>query len=143
MTDLHPLSPATAAAELRRTGVREFLGLDPVTQNDALLAAELTRRDARVFRAGDALVASAPNAQQPRQAFVATTVDDPAPVRALLDFLRTYHRRTSFLALVAVDAAAVAAFTGAGFTLTGTLREHRYAGHAYHDLLMLVKEEAC
>ncbi|MEV4050089.1 hypothetical protein AB0J55_02780 [Amycolatopsis sp. NPDC049688] len=144
MTELKPLSPAEAARGLRRAGdaARGFLGTDPVTQNDALLVRELVRREAQVYAAGGALVGCVPNRAQPRQAYVSSTSAGPEPVRALLGHLATYHRRTSFVALVAADGGA-AAFLGAGFARTGVLPGHRYAGHAFHDVLVLVKEEPC
>jgi hypothetical protein len=143
MTELRALSPAEAVRGLRRAGAaaRGFLGTDPVTQNDALLVRELTRREAQVYAAGGALVGCVPNRAQPRQAYVSSTSAGPEPVRALLGHLTTYQRRTSFVALVAEDGAA--AFLGAGFARTGVLPGHRYAGHAFHDVLVLVKEEPC
>ncbi|WP_206794120.1 hypothetical protein [Amycolatopsis sp. MtRt-6] len=143
MTELRPLSPAEAAQGLRRAGdaARGFLGTDPVTQNDALLVRELTRRGAQVYAAGGAVVGCVPNRAQPRQAYVSSTSAGPEPVRALLGHLTTYQRRTSFVALVPEDGAA--AFLGAGFARTGVLPGHHYAGHEFHDVLVLVKEEPC
>ncbi|KDN21942.1 hypothetical protein [Amycolatopsis rifamycinica] len=143
MTDLRPLSPAEAVRGLRRAGdaARGFLGTDPVTQNDALLVRELTRREAKVYAAGGALVGCVPNRAQPRQVYVSSTSAGPEPVRALLGHLTTYQRRTSFVALVGADGAA--AFLGAGFARGGVLPGHHYAGHAFHDVLVLVKEEPC
>ncbi|MDQ7808699.1 hypothetical protein Q5425_33615 [Amycolatopsis sp. A133] len=146
MTELRPLSPAEAARGLRRAGTaaRGFLGTDPVTQNDALLVRELTRREAQVYAAGGALVGCVPNRAQPRQAYVSSTSAGPEPVRALLEHLAGYQRRTSFVALVSEDGTdGAAAFLGAGFARTGVLPGHRYAGHAFHDVLVLVKEEPC
>ncbi|MET8995646.1 hypothetical protein [Amycolatopsis sp. Hca4] len=143
MTELRPLSPAEAARGLRRAGTaaRGFLGTDPVTQNDALLVRELTRREAQVYAAGGALVGCVPNRVQPRQAYVSSTSAGPEPVRALLRHLTAYQRRTSFVALVPGNGAA--AFLGAGFAHSGVLPGHHYAGHAFHDVLVLVKEESC
>ncbi|MDT0267362.1 hypothetical protein RM844_13810 [Streptomyces sp. DSM 44915] len=139
MTELTALDDAGAAAALRAAGAaaRGFLDLDPVTQNDALLARTLAGVEGRVFRAGDALVGAAPNPRQPRQALVACTSDEPAAVRALVGFLVTYRRTTSGLALVPDGAPAVAAFRGAGFTELGVLRDHGYGSGAYHDVRVL------
>jgi hypothetical protein len=147
MTDLELLDTAAATAGLRAAGVaaRGFLGTDPITQNDALLADELTRLTAQVFRAGDTLVGCTPNLAQPRQAFVASTSDRAEPVRALLAFLGTYRRFTSYVAMVPATAEAHDAFTGCGFTRCGTLREHRYASGGYQDVLVyfVEAEDAC
>jgi hypothetical protein len=133
------LAPAEAAAAVRAIGARGFFDLDPVTQNDALMARELTTRDVQVYRVGDTLLASAVNPVQPRQAYVASTSGDPEPVRALLAFLRAYLRCTSYLALVPAGAAAADAFTGCGFEQVGVLREHRYQTARYHDVYVLAK----
>ena len=45
--------------------------------------------------------------------------------------------------LPADSTGAAAAFLGAGFAHSGVLPGHHYAGHAFHDLLVLVKEEPC
>src|SRR5580700_4570834 len=102
MTELRVLNCAEAAAALsRRPGsARGFLGLDPVTQNESLLAIELARIDAEVYAVGDELIGFAPNPSQPRQMYVASTSARPEPVAALLAFLRTYRRSSSYLALV-------------------------------------------
>lgn len=149
LTGLHMLGPAEAAEALAgavRAGVagaaRGFLGTDPVTQNGALLAAELTRMGATVGQAGDALVGFAHRAGQPRQALVASTSGRPEPVAALLGFLRTYHRSTSYLALVPDGSPAAAAFAGCGFRRAGVLREHRYGAGEYHDVLVYVAKAA-
>lgn len=134
MPDLSPLTPAAAAAALRDQGARGFLDLDPVTQNDELLAAELTRTGARVFRSGTALVGYRPNERQPRQAYLACTTADPGPVGDLMGFLATYQRVTSFVATVPADGAAESAFAGCGFGAVGTLREHTYADGRHRDV---------
>jgi hypothetical protein len=141
---LRMLDPAGAAAALAEAGVvaRGFLGTDPVTQNGALLAAELTRMGATVCQAGDALVGYAHRPGQPRQALVASTSAEPGPVAALLGFLRTYHRSTSCLALVPDGSPAAAAFAGCGFRRAGVLREHRYGAGEYHDVLVYVAKMA-
>ncbi|UED82959.1 hypothetical protein [Streptomyces profundus] len=139
MADLVQLNGPDAAEALRAAGEasRGFLGLDPVVQNDALLTRELARLDGRVFRVGDALVGAAPNPAQPRQALVACTHDDEAAVRSLVEFLVTYRRNTSFLALVPEGSPAVAGFLRAGLTDRGVLRDHRYASGSYHDVRVL------
>lgn len=133
------LDAAEAADELAAVprAARGFLDLDPVTQNTALLAAELTRRQAQVYRAEDGtLLGYAPNPDQPGQAYLASTSSRPEPVATLLEHLRVYRRPTSYLALVPAGAGAAAAFTGCGFTPVGTLREHRYESGRYVDVLV-------
>ncbi|WP_062216645.1 hypothetical protein [Streptomyces sp. NBRC 109706] len=139
MTDIVPLGHAEAAAALRAAGpgARGFLDLDPVTQNDALLARTLERAEGQVLRVGETLVGAAPNRLQPRQSWVATTSDDEAAVRALVEFLVDYRRTTSCVALVPRGAPGGSAFLGAGFTDRGVLRGHRYASGAYHDVRVL------
>jgi hypothetical protein len=136
--ELQLLDPVSACVKLRAAGAgaRGFLGLDPVIQNDPLLTRELARTGAQLFSAGDAVVGAVPNQEQPRQAFVATTSADPGPVRALLHFLTTYQRCTSFLALSPAGSPAVAALAGCGFQQVGVLREHRYANYGYQDVLV-------
>jgi len=137
-TDIRRLDPAAAAAHLRAAAEagRGFLGLDPVTQNDALLAAELARMQAQVFRAGDMLLGSVPNPDQPRQAFIAATSADPEPLRILLGFLDTRQRCNSFVAMVPDGAACAAAFASCGFRQVGVLRDHRYQSGAYQDVIV-------
>jgi hypothetical protein len=138
MTELHMLNAPAAAAALRDAGpsARGFLGVDPTSQNDPLLAGELTRLDARVYRAGDAVVGYAPNHAQPRQAYVASTSAETGPVRALLTFLTTYRRCGSYVALLPAGSAAVEAFAACGFAEIGVLREHRYQSGGYQDVLV-------
>jgi hypothetical protein len=138
MADLELLDAADAAVGLREAGdaARGFLGMDPVTQNDLLLTSELTRLDALVFRRADTLVGAMPNERQPRQAYVAGTSADGEALRALLDFLATYRRCTSFVSLVPADSPVVPALAGCGFTERGTLRAHRYGSGAYRDVLV-------
>lgn len=151
MADIEMLDPAAAAAALREAGAagRGFFGLDPVTQNDALLVRELERLGAQVFRAPGhdavAVYGCAPNPGQPRQGRIATTGTDPAAVRAFIGFLTTYQRTTSFTATLPAGAPAVAAFTGAGFKQVGTLPEHFYQSGRYQDCLVYYAsaEEAC
>jgi hypothetical protein len=144
LAGLRMLSPTAAAAALADAGgaARGFLGTDPVTQNGALLAAELTRMGATVCQAGDALVGYAHRPGQPRQALVASTSGRPEPVAGLLGFLRTYHRSTSYLALVPDGSPAAAALVGCGFRPAGVLREHRYGSGGYHDVLVYVAKAA-
>lgn len=138
MPELELLPPAAAAAALTAAEerARGFLGLDPVTQNEALLARELTRRDAAVFRYGDTVLGCRSNPDQPRQSEVASTTADPAALGALLHFLHTYQRCVSFVALVP-DALDDSGYTALGFVRTGLLREHRYANGRYHDVRVL------
>jgi hypothetical protein len=148
MSELSLLSPARAAEALRAAAVsaRGFLGLDPLTQNDPLLMAELAKQDAQVFRADEAtVVGCAPNPDRPRQFWLASTSADPEPVRALLGFLSTYQRSESYLALLAEDTDGAAAFTGCGFRPVGRLRAHRYQAGRYHDVLVYFAraEETC
>ncbi|WP_353942659.1 hypothetical protein ABII15_14040 [Streptomyces sp. HUAS MG91] len=138
MPELELLPPAAAAAALTAAGepARGLLGLDPVTQNEALLARELTRREAAVFRYGDTVLGCRVNAEQPRQSEVASTTADPAALGALLDFLHAYKRCVSFVALVP-DALDISGYTALGFTEVGLLREHRFAAGRYHDVRVL------
>lgn len=138
MTELQLLNGPAAAAALREAGggARGFLGVDPTTQNDALLANELTRLGSQVYRAGDAVVGYALNPAQPRQAYVASTSADAGPVRALLDFLANYRRCGSYVALLPAASVAVPAFTDCGFAELGVLREHRFQSGRYQDVLV-------
>ncbi|MGH3417276.1 MAG: GNAT family N-acetyltransferase [Actinocrinis sp.] len=143
-TDIRRLDPAAAAAHLRAAADagRGFLGLDPVIQNDVLLAAELTRMRAQVFQAGEMLLGAVPNPDQPRQAFVAATRADPGPLRALLGFLGSHQRCGSFVAMVPDGAASAAAFESCGFRQAGVLRDHRYQAGAYQDVVVYHAESA-
>ena len=147
MTDIQRLDMAGAAIGLRAVAqdARGFLGVDPVTQNDALLAGELTRLGAQVFRGADTVLGYLTNPDQPRQVFVASTSADPAPLRALLEFCGTYQRCTSYVALVPAGSTSVAAFQGCGFAQVGTLPAHRYQGGGYADVLVYFAtgEDAC
>jgi len=120
------LSDAAGAA-------RGFLGIDPVTQNCALIAAELTRIGAQVCRADDALVGYVHRRGQPRQALVASTSAQAEVLATLLSFLRIYQRSTSYLALVPTGSAAITAFEGCGFRRAGELRDHRYQSGGYQE----------
>jgi hypothetical protein len=142
MTELHLLNAQAAATALRDAGqhARGFLGVDPVAQNDTLLAGELTRLGSQVYRTGSAVggavVGYAPNHAQPRQAYVASTSADAGPVRAMLTFLANYRRCNSYVALLPAGSPAVPAFTGCGFAEIGVLREHRYQSGGYQDVLV-------
>lgn len=143
MADLTLLGTAEAAALMSAApeAARGFLGLDPVTQNAPLLATELTRAGAQVLRSGDVLLGYAPNPDQPRQGRVATTSADPEPLAALLGFLRTYRRCTSFVAEVPDGSAAVPALEACGFTDTGRLPGHVFHSGGYHDVLVYCATE--
>ena len=146
MTEILRLDPDAAVAELRASGdaARGFLGLDPVTQNDSLLAAELIALEAQLFSAGETLVGFAPNADQPRQAYVASTTADPEPLRALLEFLATYQRCTTFVAMVPDGAEAAAGFAACGFERSGVLPQHRWQDYDWQDVLVYVgRADAC
>ena len=136
MSDLRMLEPAAGAAALTGAGAaaRGFLGLDPIVQNDALLARELGQLGAHVFHGGDAVLGFALNRAQPRQAYVASTSADPEPLRAFLAFLGSYRRCTSFVAQLPQDAPSTAAFEDCGFRRVGTLRAHRFEAGAYRDV---------
>jgi hypothetical protein len=138
------LDAAVAALRSATDSARGFLGLDPVTQNDSLLAAELTSLEAQLFGADGSLVGFAPNTDQPRQAYVASTSADPEPLRALLDFLVTYLRCTTFVAMVPDGTAAVAGFERCGFERAGVLPRHRWQDYDWQDVLVYVgRVESC
>jgi hypothetical protein len=146
MTEILRLDTDTAVAELRASGdsARGFLGLDPVTQNDSLLAAELTGLAAQLFSAGETLVGFAPNTDQPRQAYVASTSADPEPLRALLEFLTTYQRCTTFVAMVPAHAEGGKGFEACGFERVGVLPQHRWQNYDWQDVLVYVgRADSC
>ena len=136
MSDLHLLAPDAAAAALREAGAgaRGFLGLDPIVQDDALLARELELLDARVYLRGSAVLGFALNAAQPRQAYVASSSTDPEPLRAFLAFLGSSRRCTSYVAHLPHGAESTAAFEDCGFRHLGTLRAHRFESGAYRNV---------
>ncbi|MEV6606192.1 hypothetical protein [Kutzneria sp. NPDC051319] len=140
MTEIQRLDPAVAVAELRASGAcaRGFLGLDPVTQNDSLLTQELESLQAQLFSAGETLVGFAPNADQPRQAYVASTSADPEPLRALLEFLATYQRCTTFVAMGPDGVEAAQGFAACGFEQVGVLPRHRWQNYDWQDVLVYV-----
>jgi hypothetical protein len=133
---LRVMDSKTAAAALSRgpESARGFLGLDPVTQNEPLLAASLTRMAAEVYAADDALVGFAPVPGQPRQMLVATTSAHPGPLAALLAFLRTYCRASSYLARVPAGHPSATALADCGLIPTGVLHEHWYQSGEYRDV---------
>ncbi|MGW2182054.1 hypothetical protein ACWCXX_28960 [Streptomyces sp. NPDC001732] len=136
---LEQLSPEAAARLLvaaDRDTVRGFLDLDPVTQNAALLAREITRRNLTVLRHGETLLGCAVNPLQPRQASVATTSPDPAALRALLSFLHTYRRCTSFTAETRAGSPVLPALETCGFTRAGVLPGHLFLTGRHHDVLV-------
>lgn len=130
MAELTQLELAEGVRALSGTGARGFLGLDPVTQNEPLLAALLTDRGARLFRCGDAVLGYAPNPDNPRQAEIATSSTDPEVLGALTGFLRRYRRFTSFVCF----GGPAEALTANGFRHTGRLRGHVFRAGAYHDV---------
>jgi len=126
------LDAAAAAAALRAAparAARGLFGLDPVVQNDPLLIREIERLGVEFYAGGGALYGVAPVPEQPRQARVATTSGEAAP-------LRTYRRCTSFTAFVPEHSPATPAFEGCGFVHVGTLRDHLYQSGAYRDVLV-------
>ena len=146
MTEIQRLEPDAAVTELRAAAdaARGFLGLDPVTQNDALLASELKSLEAQLFSAGETLVGFAPNTDQPRQAYVASTSADPEPLRALLEFLSTYQRCTTFVAMVPDGAESAGGFDACGFERVGVLPRHRWQNYDWQDVLVYVgRADAC
>ncbi|PWI44814.1 hypothetical protein [Streptomyces sp. ICBB 8177] len=137
MADITRLSLPQAARLLASTdpaAARGFLGLDPVTQNSALLVKEMTLRQMSVHLVGDALYGHAPNPHQPRQAFVAATEAEPAALRAFLGFLAAYRRHTSYVALLPDGSPVTAGFEAAGFVRSGTLPDHAYRSGRYGDV---------
>jgi len=134
--DIEQIPPDFAVSLLRTAtgGGRGFLGLDPVTQNDALLVREMTARQAQVFRYGDSVVGYAPNPDAPRQAVVATTSADPDVLVGFVSFLRVYRRFTSFTATTTADQPAAKALCGGGFREVARLRDHVYRAGGYRDL---------
>ncbi|MER5439013.1 hypothetical protein [Streptomyces sp. NPDC002790] len=141
MTELNVLTAEAAATALGRCGqaARGFLGLDPVTQNDALLVLRLRAEEALVFRygGGNAPVASVLgavwNPHNPRQAVVSSTTEDPEALTALLDFLRTHRRCVGAVGVCASADPAHAGFAATGFRPVGVLRAHFFRSGAYLD----------
>ncbi|MEU3251185.1 hypothetical protein [Streptomyces sp. NPDC006997] len=136
---LEQLSPEDGARLLGEapTGTaRGFLDLDPVTQNTALLTREIARRDLTVLRHGTTLLGYAVNPVQPRQAAVATTSSDPAALRALLSFLHTYRRCTSFTAGTPAGSPVLPALDACGFVRAGVLPGHLFLTGRHHDVLV-------
>lgn len=136
MTDVQLLDREAAAVSLRSAAedARGFLGLDPVTQNDALLGKEIAGLGAQIFRAGNAILGFLPNHHQPRQAVVASTSADAEPLRAFLAFLRSYRRCTSYLTYIPTGSSAIEAFTTCGFSQVGTLKCHYFWRGSYVDV---------
>lgn len=130
MADVVQLELADGVRRLAALTARGFLGLDPVTQNDALLRKLLSARDARLFGSGDAVLAYAPNPDNPRQAEIATTSTDPEVIAAFTEFLRRHGRYTSFVCY----GGPADALRASGFRPAGRLREHVFGGGRYHDV---------
>ena len=128
MTEVTQLELSDGVRRLSGTGTRGFLGLDSVTQNDALLRTVLTAREARLFGWGDAVLGYVPNPDNPRQAEVATTSPDPTVLGAFIEFLRRYGRYDSFVCYGGPVAAM------ADFRHAGRLREHVFHSGGYHDV---------
>lgn len=127
-----PVSATAAATALRAAGARGFLGADPVTQNDALVARTLTGAQLFTDTQDAAGVAGfRPNPDNPRQADIATTATDPATVVAFTRFLHERHRATSFTATAGPGDAVL---LGSGFTEVARLREHVFRGGRFADV---------
>jgi len=138
-TTIARLDTAAAVAGLRALppeAARGFFDLDPVTQNDALLAKEIDRTGVQLYSCGETLLGCRPNPDHPRQAQVASTSSAPEPLRALLGSLGTYQRCTSFFALVPQDSPVAAAFESCGFGRVGTLPEHLFHSGRYRDVVI-------
>lgn len=136
MSELQSLDASAAAGCLRAApgGTRGFLGLDPVTQNDALLRKEIDAQGAQLYRSGETILGYLPNTEQPRQGVVASTSGDPSALRALLVFLRSYQRCTSYVGYLPFGAPAEAAFRACGFEQVGTLSGHLFQNGDYLDV---------
>jgi hypothetical protein len=128
MTEVTQLDLFDGVRRLAATGTRGFLGLDPVTENDALLSRTLATRNAQLFGCGDTVLGYVPNPDNPRQAEVATTSTDPSILAAFTEFLRCHRRYTSFVCFGGPPGAL------RGFRYTGRLREHVFGGGRYHDV---------
>lgn len=132
------LARAEGVARLRALGDggRGFLGLDPRTQNDALLTRILTEREAVLFGYGETLLGAYQNKENPRQAVVAVSGDDPDGLAALARLLRVYRRYTSMVVLTAPGDPALPALRACRFREVGTLSGHHYRSGAYHDAVV-------
>jgi hypothetical protein len=138
---------------------RGFLGVDPVTQNAALMARLLDEASAETYQvaAHGSAVAVAGCVRNPvnrRQALVAIaelpaggpTDGDPrgeaaaAPpaelakvIRRFLRYLSTNRDITSFVAYAVAGDGALPGLIDSGFREVGQLREHVYRSGAFHD----------
>ncbi|HEY8980274.1 MAG TPA: hypothetical protein VIU15_11895 [Streptomyces sp.] len=129
------LSASAAAARLRALGAggRGFLGRDPVTENDSLLARELGRDDTVVLAVGDTLLGARISRLNPRRAEISASAADPKALRALAEFLATYRRCFALTAVVAEGDPSWPALEELGFTRTAVLRDHWYRTGRYVD----------
>jgi hypothetical protein len=136
MFDIQRIDPAEAVTRLRVAVElsRGFLGLDPVTQNDALLIRALAELDAQVFACGTTIVGYLPNRDNPRQATISSTSGDPAVVAEFTGFLHRYRRCTSFLATAEPDATPARALLGCGFEEVGRMPGHVFRSGHYRDV---------
>lgn len=135
---LQRLATAEGVARLRALGDggRGFLGLDPRTQNDALLTRLLTEREAVLFGHGETLLGTYQSKDNPRQAVVAVSGADPAALAALARLLRVYRRHTSMVAFTSPGDPALPALRACRFREVGTLAGHHYRSGAYRDAVV-------
>jgi hypothetical protein len=135
---LKRLATAEGVARLRALGDggRGFLGLDPRTQNDALVARVLTEREAVLFVHGETLLGAYQSKDNPRQAVVAVSGADPAGLAALARLLRVYRRYTSMVAVTGPGDPALPALRACRFREVGTLAGHDYRSGAYRDAVV-------
>jgi hypothetical protein len=147
MPDIEPIGLPEAATRLSAADGRSrgFLGLDPHTQNDALLVRRLTALNAQVFTCGSTTLGYLPNGDNPRQATVASTSDDPLALAAFTSFLHRYRRYTSFVATAEPDAEPARALRGCGFEEVGRMPGHVFRSGRYRDVAIYFAswETAC
>lgn len=135
-----PLTMLTAQQAADRlsdgTAPRDFLGLDPVVQNPALLTRSLTELGAVVFGNADGLLGAVVNPANPRQLMVSTTGGTPRLLAAGLELLRANWRCTSVLVMAVDGDPGTGALAPLGFRVTGRMRQHVHRGGAYLDVLV-------
>jgi hypothetical protein len=136
------LTPEQAAARLRalQAGGRGFLGTDPVTQNDALVARLLREPPALLMSWGQSLLGARPNLQNPRQAEIASTSGNAEALGSLLGLIGTNLRCESAWAICGPGEPALAALGKLGFRRVGLLRNHYYRSAAYLDATIHYRE---